>query len=512
MPKPDKLPQPVTSPISKIWVQEYARAMKKLPLSARKRIESLLDTADVIDENIIGQIKLIIEKEVSPDRAKQIIEEFTSLFWQRGSAFAIRQLKRNGITVEIPFNLAILDDETLNNLKNLQLDLVKGLSEDLKKKIAYELREGLLQGESIRELRDRIRKVVDIGRSRAETIARTESARVFNQAALTRYNNAGIKKWRWMAAMDERTCPVCMERHGKTFSNPADLPPHASHPNCRCTIVPEIPKEKPPEQPKEAKPEPTTGNPEIDDKISKTLDEFEKVLKEDGSFVRSVNRVINGKQVDLVEAEKIYKRVYGKHIKGASKQLKEHLRTKLATRINPKVLEKTNPVRIVNKKRGRSFYDPTEKKISLVTAPEELQWRRFLHEYGHHLEHELYRREVAEFYLARVRKNGYKLESLGKLYNYKLPFGEDEYAFVGFDVEPYAGKFYGGEHRSEHYKVLRQVLENPKRIEEFKDKITTEVLSVGLEKFENEATMKSLYENDRELFGFILSLLRGDFL
>jgi len=235
---PDKLPQPVTSPISKIWVQEYVKQLKKLPILAKKRIDALLEAVDVVDENVISQIKVIIKEELSPDKAKLIIEEFTALFWQRGSQFAIRQLKRYGITLEISFNLAVLDDEILNNLKNLQLDLITGLSEDLKKKVAYELREGLLQGESITKLRDRIRKVADIGKNRAEMIARTESVRIFNYAALTRYNNAGIKKWRWLAAMDERTCPICMSRHGKVFSDPADLPPHASHPNCRCTIIP----------------------------------------------------------------------------------------------------------------------------------------------------------------------------------------------------------------------------------------------------------------------------------
>jgi len=244
MPKPDKLPQPVTSPISKIWVQEYVKQLKKLPAAAKKRIDMLLDTIDVVDDNVIEQIKMIIGEEVNAEKAGPIIEEFTALFWQRGSQFAIRQLKRYEITLEIPFNLAILDDETLNHLKNLQLDLVTGLSEDLKKKVAYELREGLLQGEGITKLRDRIRKVADIGKNRAEMIARTESVRIFNHAALTRYNNAGIKKWRWLAAMDERTCPVCMSKHGKVFSDPADLPPHASHPRCRCCIIPVLPQER----------------------------------------------------------------------------------------------------------------------------------------------------------------------------------------------------------------------------------------------------------------------------
>ncbi len=385
----------------------------------------------------------------------------------------------------------------LEELNSITLDLVKGLAEETKKRLAYELRTGLLNGESIQKLSERVRNVFETSKTRAVSIARTESVRVFNTASIRRYQNAGVKKWKWYAAVDERTCPVCGTRHNRVYDI-NDAPPPA-HPQCRCTVVPVL------DGPERAE-KPFTEPVEVDERIGRTLNEFEKILKEDGTFTRSVCKFVNGKKLSFEEAEREFTKIYGKHIKGASRELKEHLKTKLVTRISPRVIERTNLVKIKNKRSGRSFYNPLRKEISLVTEPKELQWHGFLHEYGHHLEYELYKEKVVEFYIARVKKNGYKIEPLRKLYNYELPFGMDEYAFVGFDIEPYAGKFY-----VEHSK-WRAILNNPKKIEEFKDQISTEVLSVGLQYFENENTMKELYEKDRELFGFMLTLLRGDFL
>ncbi|AGK61493.1 phage putative head morphogenesis protein, SPP1 gp7 family [Archaeoglobus sulfaticallidus PM70-1] len=242
MAEKDKLPMPATSPISKIRVIEYMRKLGKLPVSMKRKVLDFLETIDRIDDAEIEQIKNIIELEMGPEKAKPIVEEFTERFWKDGGDYASRQLKKLGITLEIPheITLAIVDREILEQIKGLQLDLVKGLSEEIKKKIAYELREGWMLGESIPKLKNRIINVAEMGKRRAEMIARTESTRVFNRAAFERYSAVNIKKWRWLAAMDERTCPVCMSKHGKTFSGASQLPPHGSHVNCRCTIIPNI--------------------------------------------------------------------------------------------------------------------------------------------------------------------------------------------------------------------------------------------------------------------------------
>ncbi|RLF41183.1 MAG: phage head morphogenesis protein, partial [Thermoplasmata archaeon] len=42
---------------------------------------------------------------------------------------------------------------------------------------------------------------------RARLIARTEIIKSYNTAIATKYKSSGVKKFRWLAAIDQRTCP-----------------------------------------------------------------------------------------------------------------------------------------------------------------------------------------------------------------------------------------------------------------------------------------------------------------
>ena len=223
---------------TKVLREEFARILRKLPDNVRKRVEEILQTGR-IDESTIEQIKQIVDEEMS--KAEKITDRYTWLFWQRGADFASRQLKRFGIELLNPPTLNIIDEETVNQLKNLQLDLIKGLSEETKRALAFQLREGLLRGESIRELTKRVQEITKDAKWKAERIARTEATRVFNAAAEDRYKRAGAKYYRYMAAVDERTCPKCAGNHNKIFKiDDPSAPRPPCHPSCRCTIVPVI--------------------------------------------------------------------------------------------------------------------------------------------------------------------------------------------------------------------------------------------------------------------------------
>lgn len=74
-------------------------------------------------------------------------------------------------------------------------------------------------------------------RGRIDTIARTESASVFNRAKAASVGAQVVRVWD--ATLDKRTCPVCASAHG-TRSNPDGSfsvgEPGAVHPRCRCTF------------------------------------------------------------------------------------------------------------------------------------------------------------------------------------------------------------------------------------------------------------------------------------
>lgn len=233
---------------TKVLREQFARFLRKLPDKVRKRVEEILQSCDEVNEAVIEQIKKAVEQEMQFQAVVDEINRYTWLFWQRGADFASRQLKKFGIEIVIPPTLSVLDEETVNQLVNLQLDLIKGLSEETKKKLAFQLRDGLLKGESIRELTKRVREVTEKTKYEAERIARTEATRVFNKAAEDRYRRAGAKYYKYLAAMDERTCPRCAKNYNKIFKlDDPSAPRPPCHPQCRCCISPVIrftPKDK----------------------------------------------------------------------------------------------------------------------------------------------------------------------------------------------------------------------------------------------------------------------------
>jgi SPP1 gp7 family putative phage head morphogenesis protein len=80
----------------------------------------------------------------------------------------------------------------------------------------------------------------DRERSRARTVVRTEIWRAYRgaQMAVYRENDDVIETWTWFAILRETTCPVCWASHGQKFLLEENL---SSHPNCRCTTIPNTP-------------------------------------------------------------------------------------------------------------------------------------------------------------------------------------------------------------------------------------------------------------------------------
>lgn len=84
---------------------------------------------------------------------------------------------------------------------------------------------------------------MNVSHSNALRLVRTEFNHLSNQAALAEYKANGVKKYKFVAAIDNRTCSVCHELNGKVFNIDearvgVNFPP--IHPNCRSVTVPVI--------------------------------------------------------------------------------------------------------------------------------------------------------------------------------------------------------------------------------------------------------------------------------
>ena len=113
------------------------------------------------------------------------------------------------------------------------------------------LADGIVRGDSPRKVaRDMSKKIDKITKTRAVTIARTETIRAHAEGQLHALEQLGVKKLgvdvEFTATMisqeppvfEKRVCPRCRELFGKVFTIQESHGIIPVHPNCRCSWVP----------------------------------------------------------------------------------------------------------------------------------------------------------------------------------------------------------------------------------------------------------------------------------
>lgn len=224
--------------------QWETQVLKSLNYASGKR---LLE-APIKDENIlfesIAMISTAIIAAASGIVAQQVMKSYL-----KGDTYATTQIKRidPDLTVGISFNLPAAR-ETLNHLERRQNIAFTGLTDELNKQVHRQVSDGILSGESVYQIADRVKEVSNLGYTRCEAIARTETMTALNQGALDRYRQAGFNQVQWFAAEDERTCRRPLVFNGVTYAGCGGLdgkvfdinnyPPIPYHPNCRCSVIP----------------------------------------------------------------------------------------------------------------------------------------------------------------------------------------------------------------------------------------------------------------------------------
>lgn len=141
----------------------------------------------------------------------------------------IKEIEKNWI------DLSLYDRIGVNTSK-----LLRGLSQ--------EILQGIAVGRNPRETAEIISNKFKIMIKQAETIVRTETTRIVNEASFKayeeRFKDSGVKKdnrkYRLVATLDNRTSFICREMDGQEFlfkekQVGINFPP--LHPNCRTTFV-----------------------------------------------------------------------------------------------------------------------------------------------------------------------------------------------------------------------------------------------------------------------------------
>lgn len=113
----------------------------------------------------------------------------------------------------------------------------------LKREVKRLLSTGSICGTPVKVLSQRLAERMNVSYHRAETLVRTESAQISARATADGYEKSGVKKYRILATLDNRTSSICRSLDGKVFLLSEKVtgetyPPF--HPNCRTTTVPEF--------------------------------------------------------------------------------------------------------------------------------------------------------------------------------------------------------------------------------------------------------------------------------
>ena len=119
-----------------------------------------------------------------------------------------------------------------------------GNTDSLADSLKKVFRQGFIRGDSPQDMAREIQKEFNVARSRAETLIRTDATAVVNRATIKRYKREGLKYYRILVVLDDRTTQICrnIAQEDKLYKLEdaqvgVNMPPF--HYNCRSTVMPD---------------------------------------------------------------------------------------------------------------------------------------------------------------------------------------------------------------------------------------------------------------------------------
>jgi len=188
-------------------------AKKKLLDLTRKNVNQ--KRMNLTDKKSLDKVVGVIENLFSANGIKGAVDEITKDFYRKGNDKAEKQLAMN--LIENPAQIKALADMTFDN--------IKGVTEDLKSKLRGILQRALVSGKGIGAIADEIESAFKISKNRAETIARTETARAEQSGQLNAMKSSGVDVRKYIIIVkDKSTSEVSFAMDSKYGSIDQSIP------------------------------------------------------------------------------------------------------------------------------------------------------------------------------------------------------------------------------------------------------------------------------------------------
>jgi len=273
-----------------------------------KKIIEILETQKADDQLIkikgIDDIPGMIKKIFALFTFKEISDKIIKTQFFSGWENSEKQIDRN----------VQMNNRALDFLQEHTFDNIKGMTEEIANDLKAELERGIINGEGITKLKERVSNVFNVGENRAEMIARTETNRAENNGKLLAIKGSGLEyNKKWITHKDDRTSPICRRLDGQIAELDENFkdsvsgwegqsPP--SHVNCRSTIVfidkEEVQQKVIEKQELELKEKKEKEDKLIDEEIKIKLDKKEAEIKEEKlSLLKRLGENADGRNPNL---------------------------------------------------------------------------------------------------------------------------------------------------------------------------------------------------------------------
>jgi SPP1 gp7 family putative phage head morphogenesis protein len=229
------------SRINGILVKSFQKLLAKLPaefakLEKGKSSLGLLRTKKLLED--LGEYLMILQP-AQEGVIREILEDLYTRAIELGIDFGNETLE--GLSED--FGISI-NNAALGTQANIQaasfaaqgsIERLKNYSEDFRVEATNIIALNLTLGIGVRKTAGQLRERFGLSKSRAETIARTETLAALNDAAKYTYKENGFEYVQYFATADIDTCQFCLGRNQQVYKiNEISLP---LHPRCRCFLV-----------------------------------------------------------------------------------------------------------------------------------------------------------------------------------------------------------------------------------------------------------------------------------
>ncbi len=166
------------------------------------------------------------------------LNEFENFNYSDYVIEVLKQVKRDEFSLLLATTQQQLEEGLLppSEIEKLRIILSDGFKKNQTiKQIEKQIRDNV-------QLNDRLKdgKITSKAESRPNALARTETVRLANQGLLNHYKINNVERVRFLAALSERTCPICEELNGTVFTMAESGGIIPVHSMCRCSWVPLI--------------------------------------------------------------------------------------------------------------------------------------------------------------------------------------------------------------------------------------------------------------------------------